>query len=394
MRVGVDATSWTNRRGFGRFTRNVVSRLVEQHEDAEYVLYIDEETSRQAVLPNRATERRVRLSEAPSQAAAAGSRRTFADLIRLTAAVRADRPDAFLFPSVYTFFPVIGVPIVLGVHDAITRELPEMTLSSRRDRVAWRAKETIALRSATRVFTVSEASRTALSERFGLAPDRVPIVPEGPDDVFYPRSGDAIEAARGAIGLAAGEPYFVFAGGISPHKNVETLLRGYARLTAARSSLPRLVIVGDLTTETFLSSASSVRTLVGTLGLQDSVALPGYLDDETLAAAYSGAAAVVIPSLAEGFGLPAVEGAACAAPMVLSDLPAHRETLDGAAMFFPPTSDETLADVLGKLLDDPAGAVEMAGRGRERAATLSWDRAVRPLRELIDTVTRTTEKRS
>jgi glycosyltransferase involved in cell wall biosynthesis len=386
VRVGVDATSWTNRRGFGRFTRNVVPRLVEQHQDAEYVLYIDEETSRHATLPEKAMERRIRLSEAPSRAAAAGSRRSVVDLIRLTAAVRADRPDAFLFPSVYTYFPVIGIPTVLGVHDAITRELPELTLSTRRDRFAWRAKETLALRSAARVFTVSEASRASLSERFGLAPDSVPIVPEAPDDVFFPRPEAEIETARGTVGLSPGEPYLVFAGGISPHKNVETLLLAQKRLAEARSPAPRLVIVGELASETFLSSADSVRALVATLGLDGSVIFPGYVEDDVLAALYSGATAVVIPSLAEGFGLPAVEGAACGAPMVLSDLPAHRETLDGAAVFFPPTSDEKLAGLLGEVLDDPVRASELAGLALERARGFSWDRAVDPLRELISTV--------
>lgn len=383
MRVGVDATSWTNRRGFGRFTRNVVPRLVERHRDAEYVLYIDEETGRDAILPERATQRRVRLSEAPSRAAAAGSRRTVGDLLRLAVAVRADHLDAFLFPSVYTYFPVVGVPTVLGVHDAITHELPELTLATRRDRLAWRAKETLALKTAASVFTVSEASRAALARRFSLAPDSVRIVSEAPDDVFFPRETASVEAARREVGLAPGEPYFVFAGGISPHKNVETLLRAYARLVASRDGAPRLVIAGDLETDPFLSSTGTVRSLVETLELGRSVRLPGYVADETLAALYSGATAVVIPSLAEGFGLPAVEGAACGAPMVLSDLPAHRETLDECAAFFPATDPEALADTLAGLLDEPDSAAQLALRGRARAEGLSWDNAAESLRQLI-----------
>jgi len=383
MRVGVDATSWTNQRGFGRFTRNVVSRLVETDVSVEYVLYIDEETGHDAVLPAGATERRVRVSEAPSRAAAAGSRRRVVDLLRLTSAVRADRLDAFLFPSVYTYFPVIGVPTVIGIHDAIVHELPALTISTRRERLAWRAKETLALRTAAGIFTVSEASRVAVAKRFGLAPDRLRIVPEAPDEVFFPRPSDAVDFARSGVGLASGESYFVFAGGISPHKNVETLLHAYARLSTIHDNVPRLVIVGDLTTDSFLSSAAAVQSLVTTLGLEGSVLLPGYVDDAVLASLYSGATAVVIPSLAEGFGLPAVEGAACGAPMVLSDLPAHRETLDGGALFFAPTEPEALTTALVWLLDNPDQAGELAVRGQNRARALSWDNAVEPLRELI-----------
>jgi alpha-1,3-rhamnosyl/mannosyltransferase len=305
------------------------------------------------------------------------------DLLRLGAAVRADGLDAFLFPSVYTYFPVVGVPTVLGIHDAIVHELPRLTLDTRRDRLAWRAKETFALRTAASIFTVSEASRAAVAARFGLEPGSLRVVPEAPDDVFSPRSAAAVDEARVRLGLDPQEPYFVYAGGVSPHKNVETLIRAYAVARGRLSHCPRLVVVGDLTNDTFLSAAESVVGLAGELGLGTSVLFPGYVQDDDLAALYSGATAVVIPSLAEGFGLPAVEGAACGAPMVLSDLPAHRETLDGGAYFVPPTDVDGLATTLCAIVGDPAAARATAERGRSLAAALSWDAAVDPLRELI-----------
>ena len=72
-----------------------------------------------------------------------------------------------------------------------------------------------------------------------------------------------------------------------------------------------------------------------------------------LACLYGAAAAVVNPSLGEGFGLPAVEAAACGAPLVLSDLPAHRENLGDAALYFPPLDADSLLWNLVRLLDDP-----------------------------------------
>jgi glycosyltransferase involved in cell wall biosynthesis len=383
VRVGIDATSWTNRRGFGRFTRNVVPRLVRIDSVTEYILYLDDSTYREAELPEEATSRQVRLSESPSRAAAAGSNRRIADLLRLTKAVRRDRLDAFLFPSVYTYFPVIGTPTVIGIHDTIVHEFPQLTLASRRDRLAWHAKEGFAIRTAASIFTVSEASRAALEARFGLGPERVHVVSEAPDEVFSPQPPSAVDAARRHIGLAPDEAYFVYAGGISPHKNVGTLVHAYAEIVRRRANVPRLVLVGDLTGDSFLSAAGAVRALVTTLGLEALVLLPGYVDDATLAAVYSGATAVVIPSLAEGFGLPAVEGAACGAPMVLSDLPAHRETLDGCAIFFPPTDADALADTLADVLDDGAQAAALAAAGRVRAGGLSWDVAAEALREVI-----------
>ena len=168
------------------------------------------------------------------------------------------------------------------------------------------------------------------------------------------------------------------AGGVSPHKNVETLLDAYAMLDAP----PRLVIAGALDDEVYASSAARVRARIDALGLGDRVVLPGFVPDEILAALYRRAVAVVNPSLAEGFGLPAVEAAACGAPVVLSDLPAHRETLGGAACFFDPR------DATGA-----GGPARRAARRRERrhavgaacraaVAGLSWQVAAERLRDL------------
>src|SRR5689334_22591623 len=104
MRVGVDATSWVNQRGYGRFARNVLGRLVALDGDATYVFVIDEETASTAELPPEAERLTVTLSRPPSAAASANSYRTPTDLARLGAAVTRARFDALLFPSVYTYF--------------------------------------------------------------------------------------------------------------------------------------------------------------------------------------------------------------------------------------------------------------------------------------------------
>src|SRR5213593_4020183 len=168
MRVGVDATSWVNRRGFGRFARNAVGRLVALDPDTTYVLYIDEQSADGADLPAAAEARRVALRRPPGEAAAADSSRSVGDLLRLTRAVRRDRLDAFLFPSVYTYFPVVGVPTLVGIHDTILDDLPELTVPSFRARTLSRLKQGLAVRRAERLFTVSEASRDALSRRLGV----------------------------------------------------------------------------------------------------------------------------------------------------------------------------------------------------------------------------------
>jgi glycosyltransferase involved in cell wall biosynthesis len=383
LRVGVDATSWVNRRGFGRFARNAVGRLVETDLDAEYVLYIDDHSVAQAVLPERATVRVVDLREAPTVVAAADGSRTISDLLRLRRAVVADRLDAFLFPSAYTYFPVGRVPTLLGLHDTILDDIPDLTLASRGARAKSRLKHSTALRRASCLFTVSETSRAALAARLGRSPAELGVVPEAPAPVFGPRSPDALEAGLAPIDLSPRRRFFVYAAGISPHKNVERLVDAYAALARERDDAPLLVLAGELDGAAFLSSAAAVRARIAEHRLEQRVLLPGFVSDETLACLYGAAVAAVIPSLAEGFGLPAVEAAACGAPVLLSDLGPHRETLDGAAVFFPPTDTAAMTRGLASLADDADLRARVGARCREAVARLTWDASAASLRELL-----------
>ena len=163
------------------------------------------------------------------------------------------------------------------------------------------------------------------------------------------------------------------------------MLDAYSKLREARDAVPPLVLVGDLDDESYLSAADRVRRQIATLELAEHVRLPGFVSDETLACLYSGATCVVLPSLAEGFGLPAVEAAACGAPLVLSDLPAHRETLDGAALFVRsrPTSTglRRRSDVFSTTR---ASGTPLARKAQEAVAHLSWDAAADAVRRLLD----------
>lgn len=377
MRVGVDATSWGNRRGYGRFARNAVGRLVELDGETTYVFFI---AGREESVPARAELLDVGTRRPPTGTGAT-SHRPLADLLRLARAARRARLDCFLFPSVYTYFPVRGVPTVVGVHDTTVLDLPELTVPSRRARLFWRLKEQHAIRHAARVFTVSRAARAAIADRYGLAEDRIAIVPEAPASAFVPRPAEETARELVALGLAPGS-YLLYAAGISPHKNVELLLDAYASLDQP----PPLVLVGALEDDSYLSAAQAVRERVARLPSSHRAVLAGFVSDETLARLYSGATVVVCPSLAEGFGLPPVEAAACGAPTLLSDVPAHRETLGEAALYFRPTDATELTRQLERLLADEGLRASLALRGRKVVERLSWDTSAERLRELVHEV--------
>jgi len=379
LRVGVDATSWFNRRGFGRFTRNAIGRLVELDAATTYVLWVDHATAATDGLPDGIECAHVSIG-APVHGGGARSPR---DVLRLARSARGRRLDAFLFPSVYTYFPVIGVPKVVGLHDTIADDLPKLTLPGRRDRAMWRAKESFALRTASVPFTVSETSRSALSRRFGLDPGRIAVVPEAPAAIFGPREKAAMAPALAQLGVEPGG-FLLYAGGISPHKDIETLVEAYARLQRETSGVPPLVIAGDLHADPYLSAAAGILERIRALGLEEAVRLPGFVTDEVLACLYGGATAVVLTSLAEGFGLPAVEAAACAAPVVLSDIGAHREALGEAGVYFPAGDAAALVAELKRLLADSGLRERLGDVARRRVEGLSWEDTALRLKELVE----------
>jgi glycosyltransferase involved in cell wall biosynthesis len=331
----------------------------------------DERTAAEEALPAGATIRAVAVGRPP----AADAPRSLRDLARVSRAASQERLDVFLFPSLYTWFPVRRTPTVVGIHDVIAEQYAELTLPTRGARARWRLKRWLAVKRARRIFTVSEASRKLLAADLGVPAPSLAVVSEAPDPLFGPRSAEELERELEPLGLGDGKRFLVYAGGVSPHKGLETLLDAYA----LADRLPQLVIAGALEDEAFLSAAGSVRRQIDDLGLQDRVQLTGFVSDERLACLYAGAVAFVSPSRAEGFGLPAVEAAASGTPVVLSDIPAHRETLDGAALFFPPGDARALAGKLEVVSEGGGGG----SAARERVARLSWDASAAALRAVL-----------
>jgi glycosyltransferase involved in cell wall biosynthesis len=383
MRVGVDATIWPNRRGFGRYCRNVVTRLVELDPGSEYVLVADGECPPEIAPPPGVRWQEVSVRRPASTLLTSSGRRGLVDLVRLSGAARRVRPDAFLFPSVDTYFPVPGVPAVVGLFDAISDERAEDMLPERRARLLWRLKQRLAVKDAAGLFTISEASRAALSASLGIPRERLAVLPGAADAAFFPREAAEVEKELLGVGLRPGEPFLLYAGGIGPHKGLEVLLDAYMSLASRRDVVPPLIVPGPFDDPAYGAVTAGERARAAAVEHPGSIRFTGWIEDSTLACLHTRAGAVVVPSLAEGFGLPAVEAAACGAAVVASDIPSHRETLADAALFVPPGDVPALSQALERLLEDP-GLRDDLGRGARRAAgKLSWERSAVGLRDLL-----------
>lgn len=379
-----------NRRGYGRFARELIHALPRVEAEHEYVLFLDETTARQVSLPPACRTVTVPTRVPPTQAASAEGHRSLADLWAMARAAAREPLDVLFFPSAYSFFPVLGrVRVVVGIHDVLAERHPGLVFATRRARLFWRLKMWAAVRQAHRVLTVSEHSKRGLIAHFRIPPERVAVVYEAPAEAFFRRPpAGAVEGVLKRYGVSRGR-YFLYVGGISPHKNLPALLDAYERLTERPHARETgLLFVGDYRGDVFLSSFSDLAPRVQHLGRTRRVAFTGFLPDEDLACLYEGAAGLVIPSIDEGFGLPAVEAMACGAPVVGSRTTAVPELVGDAGLFVDPHDVAGLEDAMARLIEDPGLRATLGARGLARARRFSWRATATRVAALLEEVAR------
>jgi len=381
LRIGVDATCWANGRGYGRFAREVVRRMVVIAPQHQFHCYGD--AAAFAALPlDGANVRLIEVAQraSPVDAAAAEGSRAIADLLRLTLAVGRDAPDVFFSPSVYTYFPLPPrIRAVVTIHDAIAERFPELTLPSRRARLFWRLKVGLAIRQARLVLTVSEYAADEVARAHGLSRSRLRIAVEAPAESYTPASTAEVSAAAAGVGLPAGAPWFTYVGGFSPHKHVDVILRALVTLPDAH-----LLLIGRLDGDAFLTVRDKLTALVAHLGLEPRVHWTGFLPDLVVRALHTGAVATLLPSASEGFGLPAVEAAACGTPVIATIESPLPQLLPRGGRFVTPGEVAPLAAAMHELLHDSAARAIAGAAALVGARALTWEGTARAALNAIE----------
>lgn len=378
MRIGIDATSWANARGYGRYTREILRALVPLARGHRLVCFLDRASAAQCDLESPNVERVVvSTAVAPTVAAASGGGRSPVDMLRFTRAVGRARVDAFYSPSVYGYFPLpLGLPAAVTIHDAIAERFPALTLPTTRDRWFWQAKVWLARRQSDLILTVSDHAASQITQYLGVPAHRLRVTLEGVATAYRPSESPAdVARAAAAVGVPPGGRWLMYVGGFGPHKHVDVLVRAHAAVASRLGGPPlSLVLVGP-SQDTFHQDLAGIHAAIDAVGSAARVHWPGYLPDDEIRHLHSGALALVLASAAEGFGLPAVEAARCGTPVIATLESPLPQILEGGGLFVPPGDQAALERAIETLATDEPRRVAMGRRALEQASRLSWDRS-------------------
>jgi glycosyltransferase involved in cell wall biosynthesis len=231
-----------------------------------------------------------------------------------------------------------------------------------------------AMKSAAAIICGSEHSKRDIAKTYGIAPDKVHVVPYGVDhERFHPGVTLDSDWAR-SLGLRDG--YLLHVGTLSYRKNIPTLLQAVARLRAqGKWGNRQLVLAGSESRG--MKGATEVFETIQKLDLGNSVVIAGHVPDEHVPGLYARSSILVMPSWYEGFGFPVLESMAVGTPVVASDTSSLPEVAADAAIFFPPHDDYALAGAIEDVLENRLVAEELRRKGLKRAGEFSWQRTAK-----------------
>ena len=340
------------------YARELVGALAAQQADVAFSVFCGREAG--PVLRAVPWPANVRVRELPVRCASKPLRLA-AELGLLPIAAR--RAGVQLMHSLGTTTPLSGCGIrVVTVHDLIYDWYPRA--------FPWPARRGLKLvvpigaRRAARVQVSSNATREEVVDRLRLMPQKVDVVHLGLG-IRRVESPTPATKLRERWSLGPG-PVVLSVAAALPHKNLERLLRAFARLDESAATL---VLVGHAGRET-----GRLQQVAADLGVGPRVRFTGWVTDEDVEGFYGLADAFVYPSLHEGFGMPVLEAMRRGVPTACADATSLPEVAGDAALLFDPRSDEAIRAAIATLLGDPGRAAELARAGPERAALFRWER--------------------
>ncbi len=349
MKIAIDISQVVYGTGVSRYTKNLVSHLLERDQTNEYILFGGalrriSDLQKYLRITNAKNVRKVVVPMSPRMSDFVWNR-----VHRLHIEKLVGKVDVF-HSSDWAQAPSRAFNVTT-IHDLSPIKFPKVTPSriveTHRQRLEWVKKEVNA------IIVPSESIKKDLIE-LAFSKDKIHVIAEAADEIYMPCGKELIALVKAKHGITKN---YLLAVGTNPRKNNKRIVESFNKL---RKEIPlELVIVGN--TPSDWKEVEGIHVL-------------GHVPDIELPALYSGASALVYPSLYEGFGLPILESMACKTPVVTSNIGSMKEIGEGAAVLVDPESVESIVKGIKKVLTNRNDYIL---KGMKRVKDYSWKKAAR-----------------
>jgi glycosyltransferase involved in cell wall biosynthesis len=293
--------------------------------------------------------------------------------------------DLVHIPNLFSIPRGLPCPYVMTVHDML-----EHLSRARQQTGFWGScyfqLTKRVLKGAARILAVSNFTKIEIEKLFGIPPGCIEVVYNAIDERFLHGHASAGDRELIAQRYQVNYPFLLYAGRISPHKNVVRMIEAFSALKTELEkdhAFPdlKLIIIGD-----DLSGNPDLRRTVVRSGVQNDVRFLGFVPIEVLRTFYDQAKIFIFPSLYEGFGLPPLEAMAHGTPVVTSNVSSLPEVVGNAAVLVHPENVFEIMRALHRVLLDQPLREKMKARSYRQAAKFSWEKSVRRIMDVYQEV--------
>lgn len=356
MKIGIDVRLW-NQTGVGRYIRSLIRYLQVIDRDNNYVLFARKEDI---------TSLKTQISSPQWKIVIADIRwHSIDEQISFPKILNKERLDLVHFP--YFSVPVsYNKPFIVTIHDLIQLHFPTGRASALPlpfyaiKHLGYKYVILKAAKRAKKIIAVSKATRDEIVDHLKVDPKKIEVVYEGADEEFFNKEEPAGNRQR----LITND-YFLYVGNAYPHKNLPRLLQAFDILISQGLNIS-LILVGK---EDYFYKKLKERTIK--MNVHKFISFYGEATDIELKSLYKNAKALIVPSLMEGFGLPALEAMTNKCLVLSSDTPALREVCQDSAIYFDPYDENDMAEKM-KTAYEKSFDREIIEKGFERSKEFSW----------------------
>ena len=374
MKIAIDIRRMTEF-GIGTYTRNVVRTLGRLDRQAKYFLIGSPEKVKE-IGPLPANFHTVPLLEPDTTTKGYFEFRTI--LKRLDC-------DLVHIPHLFWLPRTLPCPYVMTVHDLLEHMAGAKGKSGLRRSMHYQLTRRV-LKGAARIFAVSQFSKSEIEKLFGIPSQKIDVVYNAIDERFLHGHASAADRQLIAERYLVTYPFLLYAGRISPHKNLVRIIEAFSALRGElekEQKLPdlKLIIIGD-----DLSGHPDLRRTVIRSGVQNDVRFLGFVPIDILRIFYDVANVFIFPSLYEGFGLPPLEAMAHGTPVITSNTSSLPEVVGNAAVLVNPENVFEIMRATHRVLVDQLLRDKLKARGYEQLKRFSWDSSVRRILKVYEEV--------